>query len=203
MWHYHVPQIPWTDLMANNASARALVALKSGFRTGFNTVLSKLPFSLPFTLPMTAPLTLLTVKGHTQDRLSSQGTQRSLTCVLSLGPASGLWKKDPRQPGVLAWTKHSTPHRKALSRDFDPEPFFLPRGGAFLNHHQAAPSSIKRGPAASTGAHYIIATTVGWGRNGFHWWEKNVESRRKLSDCQPCQACQEWWLRARVSAALP
>lgn len=71
MWHYRVPQIPWTDLMANNTLARALVALKSGFRTRFNTGLSKFPFSLPFTLPMTAPEHCSRVKGHTQDRARS------------------------------------------------------------------------------------------------------------------------------------
>lgn len=135
--------------MANNTLARALVALKLGFRTRFNTGLSKCPSSLPFTLPMTAPEHCSRVKGHTQDRLSSQGTQRSLTCILSLGPALGLWKKDPRQPGVLAWTKHSTPHRKSLSRDFDPEPFFSAMRGSIFEswpssflQHQARTSRL-------------------------------------------------------------
>lgn len=56
----------------------ALVALKSGFRTRFNTALSKFPFSLPFN---NCCLSLLRVKGHVQDRLSSQGMLHSLACL--------------------------------------------------------------------------------------------------------------------------
>lgn len=169
--------------------AWALVALKSGFRTRFNTALLLIPAQGQRALPRQAVFT-----GHTAFTHMPQGTLRSL------GPDFGLWKKNRRKPGIQAWSKHSTPQRKAPSQNFDPEPFFL--HGAFLNRSQTISSSIRWGQAASTGAHYIAAT-VGRGRNRFHWWVKNVESRRKLSDCQHCQTRQECWLRARVSTTLP